>query len=303
MAKSTTGRHRADLPVSTPLTGVTDTLTSALTVPVTAAGKGGLVVAVSSGLVAGVALPASADLNTARDAATTASIPLLASADQAVQTSAATQAVAAPADAKVAFDHEAFRPVVSHQASSSSPVSASRQVAAISRSLARNAYRAKVEAAQRAERSKAAARAALVAPRTTSSSSSSSSSSAPKSSGVASSSSASGSVVALASRYLGVPYVYGGSSPRGFDCSGLTQYVYGLLGVSLPRTASQQYSATTHISRSQARPGDLIFFFTGGLVTHVGIYIGGNMMIAAPHTGDVVKKQTIYSANVAFGRV
>jgi cell wall-associated NlpC family hydrolase len=110
-------------------------------------------------------------------------------------------------------------------------------------------------------------------------------------------------VVALASRYLGVPYVYGGASPRGFDCSGLTQYVYGLLGISLPRTAQQQYNATTRISRSQAQPGDLVFFFTGGSVTHMGIYIGGNMMIAAPHTGDVVKKQTIYSANVAFSRV
>ncbi len=74
------------------------------------------------------------------------------------------------------------------------------------------------------------------------------------------------------------------------------------MGVSLPRTAAAQYGATTRISRSQAVPGDLVFFFTGGSVTHVGIYLGGNMMIAAPHTGDVVKKQTIYSANVAFGR-
>jgi cell wall-associated NlpC family hydrolase len=110
-------------------------------------------------------------------------------------------------------------------------------------------------------------------------------------------------VIALASRYLGVPYVYGGASPRGFDCSGLTQYVYGLLGISLPRTAQQQYNATTRISRSQAQPGDLVFFFTGGGITHMGIYLGGNMMIAAPHTGDVVKKESIYSANVAFGRV
>jgi len=110
-------------------------------------------------------------------------------------------------------------------------------------------------------------------------------------------------VIAVASRYLGVPYVYGGSSPRGFDCSGLTQYVYGLLGISLPRTAQAQYNATTHISRSSARPGDLVFFFSGGTVSHVGIYAGGNTMIAAPHTGDVVKRQTIYSASVTFGRV
>ena len=79
--------------------------------------------------------------------------------------------------------------------------------------------------------------------------------------------------------------------------------MYGLLGVRIPRTAAAQYSSTTHVPRSQARAGDLVFFFTGGTVTHVGIYLGGNMMIAAPHTGDVVKKQSIYSSNVAFGRV
>ena len=100
-----------------------------------------------------------------------------------------------------------------------------------------------------------------------------------------------------------MPYVYGGSTPRGFDCSGLTGYVYGLLGISLPRSAAAQYGATTRIARSQAVPGDLVFFFTGGTVTHVGIYLGGNMMLAAPHTGDVVKRETIYTANVAFGRV
>jgi cell wall-associated NlpC family hydrolase len=110
-------------------------------------------------------------------------------------------------------------------------------------------------------------------------------------------------VVGVASRYLGVPYRYGGSTPRGFDCSGFVQYVYGRLGIRLPRTAQQQYNATRHIARSQARPGDLVFFFVGGRVTHVGIYAGGNMMIAAPHSGQVVHKQRIYSANVAFGRV
>ncbi len=111
------------------------------------------------------------------------------------------------------------------------------------------------------------------------------------------------SVVAVAMRYLGVPYVYGGTTPRGFDCSGFSQYVYGLLGITLPRTAQQQYDATRRISRSQAVAGDLVFFFSGGTVSHLGIYLGGNMMVAAPKTGDVVKQEPIYSANVAFGRV
>jgi cell wall-associated NlpC family hydrolase len=112
-----------------------------------------------------------------------------------------------------------------------------------------------------------------------------------------------GAVIAVASRYLGVPYRYGGAGPAGFDCSGFVQYVYSRLGVRLPRTAQQQYNATRHIPRSQARPGDLVFFFVGGSVTHVGIYDGGNTMIAAPHTGQVVHRQPIYSADVAFGRV
>jgi cell wall-associated NlpC family hydrolase len=111
------------------------------------------------------------------------------------------------------------------------------------------------------------------------------------------------SVIAVASRYLGISYVYGGSSPsQGFDCSGLVMYVYRQLGVSLPRTAQQQYNATTHVSRSSARPGDLVFFGAPGGVYHVGIYLGGNMMLDAPHSGSVVQKRSIWSSNVAFGR-
>lgn len=281
-------RHRADLPVSTPLTD----FGSALAAPVAAAGKGGLVVAVSSGLVAGVVLPASSAAAAPRDAATTASIPLVNGlAGDAAVTS---QPVSAPSTARVAFEHEALRPVATKATTHASPAAASRQVSDISRSLARQAYQSTLRAAAQAE-AKAAAQTARpkAAPATRTVSTT-----AVRSAGARGT-----SVIALASRYLGIPYVYGGSSPRGFDCSGLTQYVYGLLGVSLPRTAGAQYAATTRVSRSAAQPGDLVFFFTGGSVTHVGIYLGGNMMIAAPHTGDVVKKQEIYSANVAFGRV
>jgi peptidoglycan DL-endopeptidase CwlO len=296
VAKSTTGRHRAELPVTTPLTGVTETLTTALATPVSAASKGGLVVAVSSGLVAGVALPGSGALQTHRETKTaTASIPLLGAADAATAT--ATAAIAAAPSAKVHFEHEAFRPVAKHASTATSAAGASRQVSQISRSLARAAYQAHVRAhvratAPRIQRPSTATRSTPAATR---------SSAAPTRTTTVSTGNS--SAVAIASRYLGVPYLYGGSSPRGFDCSGLTQYVYGQLGKSLPRTAQQQYNATTRISRSSARPGDLVFFFSGGIVSHVGIYTGGNMMIAAPHTGDVVKKQTIYSANVAFGRV
>jgi cell wall-associated NlpC family hydrolase len=86
--------------------------------------------------------------------------------------------------------------------------------------------------------------------------------------------------------YLGIPYVWGGSTPGGFDCSGLVMYVYAQLGVSLPHFAAAQYGFGTPVSRDQLQPGDLVFF--DGL-NHVGIYIGGGQMVHAPQTGDVVK--------------
>ena len=95
-----------------------------------------------------------------------------------------------------------------------------------------------------------------------------------------------GGVVGIAMRYLGVPYVWGGASPSGFDCSGFVMYVYGQIGVSLPHNAAMQYGYGTPVSRSDLQAGDLVFFDGLG---HVGIYIGGGSFIHAPHTGDVVK--------------
>jgi len=93
--------------------------------------------------------------------------------------------------------------------------------------------------------------------------------------------------VGIAEKYLGVPYVWGGASPSGFDCSGLVMYVYAQLGVSLPHYTVSQYNYpnAVHPSRSELQPGDLVFFAGLG---HVGIYIGGNEFIHAPHTGAVV---------------
>lgn len=109
-------------------------------------------------------------------------------------------------------------------------------------------------------------------------------------------------VVAEAARHAGAPYVYGAAGPTTFDCSGFTMYVFGRLGRSLPHNSAAQYAATPRISASAKQPGDLLFFFTGGSVTHVGIYAGGNSMWASPHSGDVVKLQSIYAA-YAVGRV
>ena len=109
-------------------------------------------------------------------------------------------------------------------------------------------------------------------------------------------------VLAIAARYVGVPYVYGGESPSGFDCSGFSQYVFKQVGISLPRTSSEQYAAVTHISRSEAKPGDLVFFLSGGSVYHLGIYAGGGMMYDSPKPGGAVSKRAIWSATTAYGR-
>ena len=95
-----------------------------------------------------------------------------------------------------------------------------------------------------------------------------------------------GGVVGIAMQYLGTPYVYGGESPSGFDCSGFTMYVFSRVGVSIPRTVSTQYAVGVPVSRSELQAGDLVFFNGLG---HVGIYIGGGSFIHSPHTGDVVK--------------
>ncbi len=117
----------------------------------------------------------------------------------------------------------------------------------------------------------------------TENSSSSSSSNSSSSNGVSYNASKSNGVVGYAQGFHGVPYVYGGSTPAGFDCSGFTSYVYRAFGVNLPRSSGAQAGCGTPVSASQARPGDLVV-----MPGHVGIYAGNGMIVHAPRPGKSV---------------
>ncbi|HET9655643.1 MAG TPA: NlpC/P60 family protein [Kineosporiaceae bacterium] len=237
---------------------------------VTGISRTGAVIAVSSGLVASMGLPAGAvtrdtpnteTLSRTAPAGVTVADPSL----QAVPSSFVSGApLSAPEGASPAFDQSSFTAVPKPAAPAPAPAPASR-------STTRSALRTST---------------ATVPPVT-------------GGFGTARGS----SVIAVAARYTGVAYRYGGTTPAGFDCSGYTQYVFAQLGVSLPRTAGQQYGAVTRIPSSQAQAGDLVFFLGSGGVYHVGIYAGGGMLYDAGKPGEAITKRAIWSANIAFGRI
>lgn len=105
-------------------------------------------------------------------------------------------------------------------------------------------------------------------------------------------------IAAMALSYRGVPYLWGGTTPSGFDCSGLVKYICNSLGIkNVARTSREQFAHSgVSVSREELIPGDLIFFQKDGTVHHVGIYIGNNMFVHAPHTGDFVKISSLQDA-------
>ena len=109
------------------------------------------------------------------------------------------------------------------------------------------------------------------------------------------------SVVQTAKQYIGTPYVYGGMSPSGFDCSGFVKYVYSLHGISLNRIANDQASNGVWVARENLQPGDIICFASsagGSYISHVGLYVGNNQFIHSPRTGYTV---TIESLTGSYG--
>lgn len=259
MSDRATARHRAPHRPLNPLDTLTDTLTGGLTAvsgSLGSAGRSGAVLAVSTGLVATMALPANAVTTSAPQGGADVARPTV-----------VTAAVRARAVAEPTFERDALAvPKVAPKAASK--VGSKRRPKVVQ----------ELRTTQKASRS-----AARTAPKATTGDSRD-------------------GVLAIARQYVGTPYVYGGTTPDGFDCSGFTRYVLAKVGVSLPRTSSQQYGAVHRISRGEARAGDLVFIFTGGRVTHVGFYLGGNRMIDSPRPGKSVQERQIWSSNVAFGR-
>lgn len=108
-------------------------------------------------------------------------------------------------------------------------------------------------------------------------------------------------VVGLAMRHLGVPYVWGGASPSGFDCSGLASYVYAQIGKSVPHYTGAIWAKFPKVAPGDLQPGDLVFFYSD--LHHMGIYIGNGQFIHAPHTGDVVKVSSLAERSNYVGAV
>ncbi|MCL3861542.1 C40 family peptidase [Actinotalea sp. K2] len=242
-----------------PLTPLDDFATAA-TGSLSTVGRRSAVVAASSGLVLSMAFPASA----APTDGSTNALPavdvsaLTASARAALATS---PVVSVPVDAAWTFEAPAIT-VVANPEPEPEPVVV--RAPAASRSV------------ERAAAPVAEAPAAAPAPQSV----------------------AGNSVLEIAARYVGVPYVYGGTTPDGFDCSGFTSYVFAQLGISLPRSSGDQRYAGTVVSRADALPGDLIW--SPG---HVAIYAGGDQQIDSPRPGKSVQFRTIWQSNPTFIRV
>jgi peptidoglycan DL-endopeptidase CwlO len=244
VSNNVSGRHRAPIRLNPALS-----LSAAISRSARPAAKASAVFAVSGGMVASFALPASAATSAAtavkpKAPAATAVLPIAAP-------TAAQAPLVSPSFGDIGFSG------VAKPKPAPAPVAVSRATITASRAAAR------LPVAQSAP---------LPAPR-------------------------SAGLLGIASSLAGIPYVYGGTTTSGFDCSGYTQYVFGQLGISLPRTAEEQRQASKPVSTPVV--GDLVFF--GAPAYHVGIYAGNGMMWDSPHTGMSVALRSIF-AGATYGQ-
>lgn len=256
-------RHRAARRPVTPL----DDLATAATGSLATVGRRSAVVAASGGLVMSMTLPASAAPAgaPADGAATVPSVDVTALTAETRAALATSPVVSVPTDAAWAFDAPAIT-VTANPKPEPVPEPEPEPEPAVEST------------------SRSAARAAAPAPEAPSSN-------VPQSV-------AGNAVLEIAARYVGVPYVSGGTTPDGFDCSGFTSYVYAQLGITLPRSSADQRYAGVVVSRADALPGDLIW--SPG---HIGIYAGGNTQIDAPRPGKTIQFRDIWQSNPTFIRV
>lgn len=290
------GRHRAPERYN-PLTEI-GTVISQTGTPLA---KGSAVLAASGGLVAAIAIPAQA--STAADQVD--ATPVQVAAAPAAAAAPAVTAPSAPATstaATSAFGKIEVEPVAKptgptpYQLRMRAEREQAREAAAQERQREQEQEQAQAEREQAAQEreSEAASRSQerqSPAPQA--------STSTPAAETAAPAPAASSNVVEIAKQYIGTPYVYGGSTPAGFDCSGFTQYVFAKAGKSIPRVTTAQQAAATPVSSPQ--PGDLVFF--GSPSWHVGIYVGDGMMIDSPRTGSSVSIRPIFDGVSGYGRV
>jgi len=271
---TTRARHRAARRPATPLTD----LASAATGSIAVVGRRTAIAAASAGLVvstiaapAGAAPPASGSAPASLPAVDTSA--LTAAARAALATA---PVVTVAADAQFALDVPAV--TITKDPPPPPPVVVEKKAPAPKRTPATASRSASRPAAPAAESESEAAE-------------------APASASVPAS--ASGNAIAeIATRYVGVPYRSGGTTPDGFDCSGFTSYVFAQVGISLPRTSGAQKGAGTVVSRSEARAGDLIW--SPG---HISIYLGDGMQIDAPRPGKSIAVRSIWQSSPVFIRV
>lgn len=285
------GRHRAPERYN-PLTEM-GTVISQTGTPLA---KGSAVLAASGGLVAAIAIPAQA--STAADQVD--ATPVQAAAAPAAPAVTAPSAPATSTAATSAFGKIEVEPVAKptgptpYQLRMRAEREQAREAAAQERQREQEQEQAEREQAAQERESEAASRSQerqSPAPQA--------STSTPAAETAAPAPAASSNVVEIAKQYIGTPYVYGGSTPAGFDCSGFTQYVFAKAGKSIPRVTTAQQAAATPVSSPQ--PGDLVFF--GSPSWHVGIYVGDGMMIDSPRTGSSVSIRPIFDGVSGYGRV
>lgn len=266
--------------------------------------KGSAVVAASGGLIAAIAIPASA-ANSAPEidnSPQTASAPAAAAVTAPSTTQSSTKAVSSFGKIEVKPVAKPTGPTPAQLRERAERAQARQDAAAAREQEQQDQAQAQEQQAPAAAPAQAQTRTESSAPSRSQQRQAPAAAPAPKqekaSAPAPASSNASG-VIGIAKQYIGVPYVYGGSTPSGFDCSGFTQYVFAKAGKSIPRVTTAQQAAATPVSNPQ--PGDLVFF--GSPSYHVGIYLGDGMMIDAPRTGSSVSIRPVFSGVSGYGRV